>query len=142
MSFAPRLPTFNLQCRLYKLNALHVWVPDVLTTPCQLYCPLRNNQITWIDDFNIYRGPTFAGGDSQFAYYNIYCLFPKEALVRDPYQVWSDLGAGPDWHDYLEITIPPLPTRTYWIDQVEPRWGGFANMHLLAVCSRRLKPFA
>jgi len=136
MAFVARLPTFNQSITIFRLDALGVWTPDAAPVLCQVYFPRRNFQIAWVADFYTSRGIS-GSYDYQASQYSLFVMLPKTATPRDPIDVGLAIGA-PNARDYFEWTWAPLGTRTYWIDQVEPRWPGFPNEHLVMIATRRI----
>lgn len=135
MPFVPRLPTFNQKVRIFRMTPLTTWVPDVLQVDCQLYVGTRTVHYVWVYEYLSRGQPGFY--DVQTGQYHIYILFPKEVVVRGPVEVRAATGFTEGARDFLEYVNPNMGTRTYWIDQVEPRWAGFPNEHKMAMCCQR-----
>lgn len=136
MPFIPRLPTFNQQVTIFRLDALGAWNADASPTDCQVYMGQRNLQLTWVDEVNTQRG-TAGTADWQTSQYNIFLLVPKTATPRDPLDVRAATLFAVGARDYFEYNNPNLGLRTYWIDQVEARWPGFPNEHKIIIATRR-----
>jgi hypothetical protein len=130
MPFAPRLPTFNLTVTRM------VWDPlagsyseDSTPIPAQFYMGSKTNSQVWRDDFGLTvpaaNAKWFEGGP-------MYCLFlvPKGTPMVDKYDVASRRES------IVKYSHPDLGTRYYRCDQVEPRWAGFPNEHLVCICRR------
>lgn len=136
MPFVPKLPTFNQAITIHRLNALGTWVADLLTVQCQFYLYLRNHFHCFIDEYYTERG---AAGTPHYQtqHYNIFLLVSKTVVVRGPLEVRAGTGFFLGARDYFAYNNPNIGLRTYWIDQVEPRWPGFPNEHKLVVATQR-----
>lgn len=137
MVFHAKLPTFNSSISYWRLNSSGVWVLDAAEIDCQVYTPSRAWQLTWIDEFNTTRGA--AGTKNwQTSQYVMFFLVEKTAPVRDPIDVRVASGKAFGARDYIGYSNANLgPDRTYWVDQVEPRWAGFPNEHKIICGTRR-----
>jgi len=136
MPFIPKLPTWNQTVVIWRLDALGAWNPDLASTECQFYFGMRAMQLTWGDEYQTVRA-TPGTGDWQTSQYSIFLLVPKAATPRDPLDVRLATGFALGARDYFEYSNPNIGIRTYWIDQVEPRWPGFPNEHKIVVATRR-----
>jgi len=136
MPFVPRLPTFNQLITYWRLDLSGVWTADAIDMECQFYFGQRTFQLTWVDEFQTDRG---AAGTAnwQTSQYNIFLLVPKALNVRGPLEVRAATGFALGARDYFEYANPNIGVRTYWVDQVEPRWPGFPNEHKIVVATQR-----
>lgn len=136
MPFVPRLPTFNQPITIFRLNNLGAWVPDAATVDAQFYFGQRAFQLTWVDEYQTTRGAAGTGA-WQTAQYNIFLLVPKAVVIRGPLEVRAATAFALGARDYFEYNNPNIGLRSYWIDQVEPRWPGFPNEHKIVVATQR-----
>lgn len=136
MPFIPRLPSFPSAITIYRLNALGFWIADPATTACQFYFGQRTFQLAWVDEYNTVRG-TAGTADYQTSQYNIFLLVAKTVVVRGPLEVRAATAVPLGARDYFEYNNPNIGLRSYWIDQVEPRWPDFPNEHKIVVATQR-----
>lgn len=136
MPFIPRLPTFNQEVTIHRLDALGVWISDPAPVDCQFYFGQRVMQLSWVDEYNTVRENP-GTGDYQTSQYNIFLLVPKTVVIRGPLEVRADTAWALGARDFFEYDNPNIGVRTYWIDQVEPRWPGFPNEHKIVVATQR-----
>lgn len=136
MPFIPRLPTFNQNITIHRLQAGGIYLIDALPTACQFYFGQRNFQLAWIDETSTDRDVGLPG-QFQASQYNIFLLVAKTTIIRDPLQVRTESGIVRGARDFFTYANPNFPVRTYWIDQVEPRWPGFPNEHKIVVATQR-----
>lgn len=136
MPFVPRLPTWNQPVRIFRLQIGGIWTPDAADITVQFYFGQRVMNLTWVDEYQTVRG-TPGTGDWQTSQYSIFLLVPKAVVVRGPLEVRAATGIVLGARDYFTYNNPNIGNRSYWIDQVEPRWPGFPNEHKIVVSTQR-----
>jgi len=124
-----KLPSFPGNADIYTwVDGNGGYLVSVADVECQLYFGAKNHSQVWLEH---YEDPVEI---NEYAAGPIYVLFffPKGTDVHD----WYGQDNEHPW--LIRYKTDPFDHQNefYVVHQVERRWAGFSNEHLVAVCSR------